>query len=96
MSEKLHSAGAPPKGKEESFMFIPKFHCYGPWMQYKTYDLKYHLVFIKIQPPTGQITFTKETEKLKLFYNTLVGCPSRDIEGTDTKIYFIPCVVYFV
>ena len=26
-------------------------------VQYKTFDLKHYIVFVKIKPPTGQITF---------------------------------------
>ena len=43
----------------------------------KTFHLKHHLGFVKICPPTGQITFWPTLLKhksSKLFYHMLVGC----------------------
>ena len=46
-------------------------------------------------PPTGQITFWPAPLKCKiskLFYHRLVGCLSRGIEGTCSKItFFLSC-----
>ena len=57
----------------------------------KTFHLKHHLGFVKICPPTGQITFCPTPLKIefsKLFYHRHVGCLSRGIEGTCSKITF--------
>ena len=65
----------------------------------KTFHLKHHLVFVKICPPNGQITFWPTPLKIefsKLFYHRHVGCLSRGIEGTCSKITFFSYIALVV
>ena len=60
-------------------------------VQYKTFVLKHYRFFFKKRPPTGQITFwpaQSEIKISKLLYHRHVGCLSRGIEGTCSKITF--------
>ena len=65
-------------------------------INYKTFHLKHYIVFVKICPPNGQITFWPTPLKIefpKLFYHRHVGCLSRGIEGACSKITFFPTLL---
>ena len=68
-------------------------------VQYKTFGLKHYIVFLKKNPPTGQITFWPTPLKIeisKYFYHRHVGCLSRGIDGISSKINFFSYPVYAV
>ena len=68
-------------------------------VNYKTFYLKHYIFFVKICPPNGQITFWPTPLKIefsKLFYHKHVGCLSRGIEGTCSKITFFSYIALAV
>ena len=84
-------------------VYRQKVPCFTPnsfvMVNYKTFHLKHYIVFVKICPPTGQITFWPTPLKIefsKLFYHRHVGCLSRGIEGTCSKITFFPYIALVV
>ena len=67
------------------------------WSNIKTFGLKHYIVFVKKRPPSGQISFWPTPLKCKiskLFYDRLVGCLSRGIERTCSKITFFPILFW--